>query len=134
MVEEAARGAESDGQGGVGEGAALALRATGTDLVRTLGREKAAEVLYKRYAGFLDAGDLTPGEKLVAVASLVPAYAEVEREARDTIERLNDENARIAAALELHLECFRIGRPWCMTCRREWPCRTYSILTGDTPA
>ena len=55
-----------------------------------LGDQQAAE-LVERYAGFAAAEHLNEQEKLAAVASLVPMALQVVEEARDTIERLNNE-------------------------------------------
>lgn len=56
--------------------------------------------LAKRYAGFVGAEDLTQFEQVVSIASLVPMALEVVEEARDTIERLNEENAALRRRLE----------------------------------
>jgi hypothetical protein len=55
-----------------------------------LSDEQAAD-LVERYAGFAAAEHLSEQEKLAAVASLVPMALHVVAEARDTIERLNNE-------------------------------------------
>jgi hypothetical protein len=55
-----------------------------------LGDQQSAE-LVERYAGFVAAEHLSEQEKLAAVASLVPLAMQVMDEARDTIERLNNE-------------------------------------------
>lgn len=47
--------------------------------------------LVERYAGFAAAEHLSEQEKLAAIASLVPMSLQVVEEARDTIERLNNE-------------------------------------------
>ncbi len=47
--------------------------------------------LVERYAGFAAAEHLNEQEKLAAIASLVPMSLQVVEEARDTIERLNNE-------------------------------------------
>jgi hypothetical protein len=52
--------------------------------------QRSAE-LVERYAGFAAAEHLNEQEKLAAVASLVPMALQVVAEARDTIERLNNE-------------------------------------------
>lgn len=59
---------------------------------------RAAE-LAERYAGFVDANALTDFEKVASLASLVPMALEVVDEARDTIERLNDENVALREEL-----------------------------------
>lgn len=53
--------------------------------------EREATELMERYAGFVAAEHLSEQEKLAAVASLVPLAMQVMDEARDTIERLNNE-------------------------------------------
>lgn len=58
-----------------------------------------AEALAKRYAGFVGAEDLTPTEQVAAVASLVPMALDIVDEARDTIERLYEENERLKRLL-----------------------------------
>jgi hypothetical protein len=55
-----------------------------------LNDQRAAE-LVERYAGFAAAEHLSEQERLAAVASLVPMAMQVMDEARDTIERLNNE-------------------------------------------
>jgi hypothetical protein len=55
-----------------------------------LSDQRSAE-LVERYAGFVAAEHLSEQEKLAAVASLVPLAMQVMDEARDTIERLNNE-------------------------------------------
>ena len=54
-------------------------------------RDDRAAELVERYAGFAAAEHLNEQEKLAAVASLVPLAMQVMEEARDTIERLNNE-------------------------------------------
>lgn len=58
-----------------------------------------AAALAKRYAGFVGAEDLNPAEQVAAVASLVPMALDIVDEARDTIERLYDENERLKRLL-----------------------------------
>ena len=53
--------------------------------------DREAAELVERYAGFVAAEHLSEQEKLAAVASLVPLAMQVMDEARDTIERLNNE-------------------------------------------
>jgi hypothetical protein len=60
------------------------------------GDQRSAE-LVERYAGFAAAEHLNEQEKLAAVASLVPMALQVVEEARDTIERLNNEVAALRA-------------------------------------
>lgn len=68
------------------------------DPVKDLARvDRRAAELAERYAGFTDAASLTDTEKVVALVSLVPMALTVVEEARDTIERLNDEIARLTA-------------------------------------
>ena len=55
-----------------------------------LNDQQAAE-LVERYAGFAAAEHLDEQEKIAAIASLVPMAMQVMEEARDTIERLNNE-------------------------------------------
>lgn len=54
--------------------------------------EQHAASLVEEYAGYVDARDLSPEDKLIALASIVPMALQVIEEARDTIERLNNEN------------------------------------------
>jgi hypothetical protein len=54
-------------------------------------RDQQAAELVERYAGFVAAEHLDEQEKLAAVVSLVPMALHVVEEARDTIERLNNE-------------------------------------------
>lgn len=59
--------------------------------------DQRAQDLVERYAGFAAAEHLSEPEKLAAVASLVPMALQVVEEARDTIERLNNEVAALRA-------------------------------------
>lgn len=59
-----------------------------------------ARALEIRYAGIFDFSELTDDEKLVAVAALAPMAMAVVEEARDTIERLNEENADLRWRLD----------------------------------
>jgi hypothetical protein len=59
--------------------------------------DRRAQDLVERYAGFAAAEHLSEPEKLAAVASLVPMALQVVEEARDTIERLNNEVAALRA-------------------------------------
>lgn len=57
--------------------------------------ERGAAELAERYSGFTNAADLSPDEQLASLVSLIPMAMQVVEEARDTIERLNDENAAL---------------------------------------
>lgn len=63
-----------------------------TELERQEHWERGANDLIERYAGFTDAENLTEAEKVIALVSIVPMALQVVEEARDTIERLNEEN------------------------------------------
>lgn len=67
------------------------------DLVPRQQWEQHAASLVEEYAGYVDARDLSPEDKLIALASIVPMALQVIEEARDTIERLNEENALLRA-------------------------------------
>lgn len=60
--------------------------------------ERGAAELVARYAGFVNASDLSPEDQVKALASIVPMALRVVDEARDTIERLNSENEALRAA------------------------------------
>lgn len=62
--------------------------------------EQGAHDLIERYAGFTDAANLSDQEKIVALVSLVPMALHVIEEARDTIERLNEENEEMRFRLD----------------------------------
>lgn len=70
------------------------------DLVPVARFEQDAAVLVERYAGFVDAGALTLEERVASLLSLLPMALQVVDEARDTIERLNAENAALRRADE----------------------------------
>jgi PII-like signaling protein len=65
------------------------------DLERRQPFEQTAAVLYERYAGFTGVEALSDHEKILALVSLIPMALQVVDEARDTIERLNSENAAL---------------------------------------
>lgn len=94
MERKPAERSESGRQDQLGEGTFEVLRAgrPGLDLERALPYEQQAAVLFERYAGFVDAKDLTPQERVLTLISLVESSFFVVEEARDTIERLNVEN------------------------------------------
>lgn len=54
-----------------------------------------------RYAGFEKAEDLTDEERVISLLSLVPMAIQVMDEARDTIERLRDENEQLRKGMKL---------------------------------
>lgn len=70
-----------------------------TEIERQQHWDRSANALAARYAGFVSVEDLTIEEKLISLISLVPAYAQVVEEARDTIERLNEENEQLRTRL-----------------------------------
>lgn len=70
------------------------------ELVRREDWDNHAKELIEQYAGFTDVDTLSDQEKIIALLSLVPMALEVVEEARDTIERLNDENEEMRFRLE----------------------------------
>lgn len=67
------------------------VRRQPTEIERQEHWEQSANELVERYAGFTDAHNLTDQEKILALVSLVPMALRVVDEARDTIQRLNEE-------------------------------------------
>jgi hypothetical protein len=63
----------------------------GGDIERHGVHDRQAAELVERYAGFVAAEDLTPAEQIAALSSIIPMALQVVDEARDTIERLNNE-------------------------------------------
>lgn len=59
--------------------------------------DQRAQDLVERYAGFVAADALTPAEQIAALSSIIPMALQVVDEARDTIERLNNEVAALRA-------------------------------------
>ncbi len=53
--------------------------------------DEQARDLVERYAGFVSSDALTPAEQIAALSSIIPMALQVVDEARDTIERLNNE-------------------------------------------
>lgn len=70
------------------------------ELVRREDWDNHAKELIEAYAGFSDASTLTDQEKIIALLSLVPMSLQVVEEARDTIERLNEENEAMRYRLD----------------------------------
>lgn len=64
-----------------------------SELERQTHWDQSAREVELRYAGLLSLEDLSAEERLVAIAAMVPLAMRVVEEARDTIERLNTENA-----------------------------------------
>lgn len=62
-----------------------------TELERQAHWEQDANALAARYAGIVSLEDLSPEERVLSLLSLIPAYSAIVEEARDTIERLNEE-------------------------------------------
>ena len=67
------------------------------ELVRREDWEPRAKALVEQYAAFTDVDSLTTEEKILSLLSLVPMSLTVVEEARDSIERLNDENESLRA-------------------------------------
>lgn len=75
-----------------------------TELERQETWDQTARDIEIRYAGLLSLNELSPQDQLIAIAALAPALLHVVDEARDTIERLNEEvdrSARMRYDLEI---------------------------------